>query len=78
MRDLLSTQVLLESYGEQRGYDVESAEARIIFYYGLRSIPKPYSFIGAELDEHFDFDLVSAVELVNEYFKTRLFEILQM
>ena len=77
MRDLLSTQVLLKSYGEQRGYEVGLAEAKIIFYYGLRSIPEPYSLIGDELDAHFGFDLVAAIELVNEYFKERLFEILQ-
>lgn len=77
MRDLLSTHVLLKSYGEQRGYEVGLAEAKIIFYYGVRSIPEPYSLIGDELDEHFEFDLVSAIELVNEYFKSRLFEILQ-
>lgn len=78
MRDLLSTHVLLKSYGEQRGYEVSLAEAKIIFYYGVRSIPEPYSLIGDELDEHFEFDLVSAIELVNEYFKSRLFEILQV
>ncbi len=77
MRDLLSTQVLLKSYGEQRGYEVGLAESKIIFYYGLRSIPEPYSLIGDELDEHFGFDLVAAIELVNEYFKNQLFEILQ-
>jgi len=77
MRDLLSTQVLLKSYGEQLGHEIGLAEAKIIFYYGLRSIPEPYSLIGDELDEHFGFDLVAAIELVNEYFKERLFEILQ-
>ena len=77
MRDLLSTHVLLKSYGEARGNEISSAEAMIIFYYGVRSIPKPFSLIGEELDEHFGFDLVSAIELVNEYFKERLFEILK-
>lgn len=77
MRDLLSTQVLLKSYGEQRGLEVGLAEAKIIFYYGVRSIPEPFSLIGDELDEHFGFDLVAAIELVNEYFKHQLFEILK-
>lgn len=36
-----------------------------------------FSLTGDELDEHFGFDLVSAVELVNEYFKNSLYEILQ-
>ena len=77
MRDLLSTQALLKSYGEQRGHEVGLAEAKIIFYYGLRSIPEPYSLVGSELDEHFGFDLVAAIELVNEYFKQQLFKILE-
>ena len=77
MRDLLSAHVLLRSYGEQLGYEISRAEAMITFYYGVRSIPKPFSLIGDELDEHFGFDLVSAVELVNEYFKERLYEILE-
>ena len=77
MRDLLATHVLLKSYGEQLGFEVELAEAKIIFYYVLRSIPAPYSLTGDELDEHFGFDLVSAIELVNEHFKTHLFAILE-
>lgn len=77
MRDLLSTHVLLKSYGETLGFEVDLAESKIIFFYGIRSIPKPFSLIGDELDEHFGFDLVSAVELVNEYFKNSLYEILQ-
>ena len=77
MRDLLSTQVLLKSYGETRELEVDVANSMIIFYYGIRSIPKPFSLIGDELDEHFGFDLVSAIELVNGYFKHRLLEILE-
>lgn len=77
MRDLLSTHVLLKSYGETLGFEVDLAESKIIFFYGIRSIPKPFSLTGDELDEHFGFDLVSAVELVNEYFKNSLYEILQ-
>lgn len=77
MRDLLSTHVLLKSYGEQRGYEIELAEAKIIFYYGVRSIPEPYSLVGDELNEHFGLDLVAAVEQVNEHFRLQLFRILQ-
>lgn len=47
-RDLLSTHVLLKSYGETRGLKVDSAESMIIFYYGIRSIPKPFSLTGDE------------------------------
>jgi hypothetical protein len=76
MRDLLSVHVLLKSYGATRNLDTSEAAAQIIFYYGVRSIPKPLGLIGKELDEHFGFDLSSGVELVNEYFRNRLYEIL--
>jgi hypothetical protein len=75
--DLLAQQVLLKSYGEQRGLDVSSAEAKIIFYYGRRSIKAPFSLIGAELDAHFKFEVVGAVEIINEYFRERLYDLLE-
>jgi hypothetical protein len=53
LRDTLCVQVLLKSYGKQRGYDVNAAFSHIIFYYGKCSIPKPFSVTGAELDQHF-------------------------
>src|SRR5579864_8668397 len=37
-RDLLCTQVLLKSYGDVAKVTPVAAEARIIFYYGMRSI----------------------------------------
>ncbi len=77
MRDLVCTHVLLKSYGNFRGHYVGSAESKIIFYYGLRSIPKPLSLVREELDEHFDFPVVAAVEEVNDYFRDRLHELLE-
>jgi hypothetical protein len=60
-RDLMVTQMLLKSYGETAGYSAEKAEARIIFYYGVRSIPRPYSLIGRELNDHFGFPVYDLV-----------------
>jgi hypothetical protein len=48
------------------------AQANIIFYYGMLSIPKPLSLAGNELDAHFDFPVVESIECVNSYFKERL------
>ena len=76
LRDLLCVQVLLKSYGEQRGLEVISASSRIIFYYGQCSIKKPFSLTGAELDEHFNFKLQDDVEAVNELFRKRLYDLL--
>jgi hypothetical protein len=77
MRDLLCTHMLLKSYAREKGHAVETAEAKIIFYYGLRSIQKPFSLIGEELDDHFQFPVVEAVETVNTYFRDRLHELLE-
>lgn len=75
-RDLVVTQMLLKSYGETFKVAPERAEARIIFYYGRRSIPRPYSLIGSELNEHFGFGVYDLVEAANAYFQQRLYELL--
>ena len=76
LKDALCVQVLLKSYGKQRGLDPSSAFSHFIFYYGKCSIPKPFSITGAELDEHFGWPIYEAVEEVNKYFQSRLFPIL--
>lgn len=75
-RDLLCVQVLLKSYGETFNLAPDAAESKIIFYYGVRSIPRPFSLIGTELDEHFQFPVREKIEAANEYFKERLYAIL--
>jgi hypothetical protein len=75
-RDLLCVQVLLRSYGELAKLSPVTAESRIIFYYGVRSIPKPWSLIKGELDEHFGYPVVEKVEQANAYFQSRLFALL--
>jgi hypothetical protein len=77
MRDLICTHVLLKSYGEDRGHGVDLAEAKIIYYYGVRSVPAPISLVREELDEHFEYPVVEAVEQVNTYFRDRLHELLE-
>lgn len=76
-RDLNVTQVLLKSYGETFKLEPSRAEARIIFYYGKRSIPRPYSLIGSELNDHFGFPVYEFVETANAYFKQKLYELLE-
>jgi hypothetical protein len=77
MRDLICTHVLLKSYGQGRRHNVDHAEAKIIYYYGVRSIPAPISLIREELDDHFEYPVVDAVEQVNSYFRDRLHELLE-
>jgi hypothetical protein len=76
-RDLPCTQVLLKSYGDVTKCSPIAAEARIIFYYGIRSIPKPWSLVREELDGHFGYPVVPKIEQANEYFRTKLQELLE-
>ena len=69
-------QVLLKSYGETSSVHPSGAESKIIFYYGFRSIPRPWSLVKGELDEHFGFPVVEKIEQANEYFRTKLHTLL--
>lgn len=76
-RDLLCVQVLLKSYGDLAKVAPIAAESRIIFYYGIRSIPRPWSLTAREMDEHFGFPVIEKIEKANEYFQTKLHELLE-
>lgn len=76
-RDLMCVQVLLKSYGDTRDLAPVAAEARIIFYYGRRSLPRPWSLTREELDDHFGFQIIEKVEQANEYFSRRLHALLE-
>lgn len=76
LRDLLCQQVLLKSYAKSKGYMAKTAHVHIIFYYGQCSIKKPFSLVADELDLHFGWPVIEAVETVNEAFKKRLNEML--
>jgi hypothetical protein len=76
LKDTLCVQVLLKTYGKQRGLDVKEAFSHIIFYYGQCSIPKPFALTGPELDNHFGWPIYEMVEDVNRYYQSRLFSIL--
>lgn len=75
LRDTLCLNLLLKSYGEQKGYEVRDAEAKAIFYYGSRSIPKQFSLIAQELDDHFQWKVYGPVEEVNALFREKLIEL---
>lgn len=77
LRDLLCVQVLLKSYAQCKGYKAKSARSYIVFYYGARSIPAPFSFVREELNDHFGFEVVKPVEAVNRYFQKQLFKMLE-
>ena len=77
-RDLMCIQVLLKSYGQELAkLNPTAAESRIVFYYGVRSIPRPWSLVGAELDDHFEFPVVARIEEANDYFKEKLHQLLE-
>ena len=72
LRDLRCVEMLLKSYGEGRGLDVNRAEARIIFYYGTCSVGSPWALTRADLDTHFGAPVTESIEEVNQYFRSRL------
>jgi len=75
---LLATHMLLKSYCENaKNLEVSSYEVKIIFYYGVISLPKGLSLTRNDLDNYFGFPLVAAVESVNSYFQDKLFELLE-
>ncbi len=75
--DLLRTQMLLLDYGRKVGIEASSAQAHIIFYYGLLSIPRPLALTGDELEEHFNFPVLGAIETVNDYFRRKLHALIE-
>jgi hypothetical protein len=66
----------LNAYNIKRGngsYDGgKRRHIHVIFYYGLLSLPRPLAISGDDLDEHFQFPVREAIELVNAYFVARL------
>ena len=72
MKDILSLKVLLKSFSKFKNFNANKTMSNIIFYYGKRSIPKPFSLIRDDLDEHFNFAVREKIEKVNEYFKLSL------
>lgn len=70
--ELVRTQMLLSDYGRGLGLWSETSNAHVIFYYGLLSLPPPLAISGYDLDEHFQFPVHEAIELVNAYFVARL------
>jgi hypothetical protein len=75
--DLLRTNMLLLDYARKTNLSPSSAQAHVVFYYGILSIPKPLSLAGTELDEHFSFPVVESIEEVNSYFKERLRDLVE-
>lgn len=66
--ELVRTQMHLSGYGRSIGLSPQSSRAQIIFYDRLLSLPPPLAIAGDDLDEHFQFPVQTAVELVNSYF----------
>jgi hypothetical protein len=76
--DIIRTSMMLKGYAKTIGVADAATEAKIIFYYGVRSIPVPYSLVGDELDDHFRFPVHASIEAVNAYFSERLSELIEV
>lgn len=75
--DLVRTDMLLTDYGRVRGLAPASSHAHIVFYYGLLSIQAPLAIAGKDLDKHFKFSVMDAIERVNSYFVQRLHSLIE-
>ncbi|WP_439501619.1 hypothetical protein [Aminobacter ciceronei] len=73
--DLLRTHMLLKDYGRNAGILPSSTHAHIVFYYDLLSLQPPLAISGSKLDEHFGFPVRDAIEKVNNYFVSRLHQL---
>jgi hypothetical protein len=71
-RDLRCVQAVLGSFGSASGMEVRLAEARILFWYGRRSLPKPWSLTGLEIDAHFGCAVSKFVEEATALFGARV------
>jgi len=73
IRDLLCTQVVLKSYGDEyTGLDCASAQSHIIIYYGAENLGAPFTLFKGDLDDHFGVPVVGDVEEVNDYYKEQI------
>jgi hypothetical protein len=77
VNELLRTQMLLAGYGNSLGYRVVNAEAYVLFYYGVISAPRSYALVRENLDEHFMFPVVAALEAMNDEFSARLHKLIE-
>lgn len=71
-RDVFAIQTVLAGYGEKLELQVDSAISRVIFYYGLGYLPKPWKLSGVELDVHFDCPISATVDAMTIQFRERI------
>jgi hypothetical protein len=71
-RDLRAASVLLRSYGMQRGLEIGTTAATVIFYYGKQSIAAPWGMPGSALDVHFAWPVCCDIDEATRYFTAKL------
>ncbi len=76
-QELLRTRMLLHGYASANGIKTSTVEARVVFYYGLKSLPHPWSLDRDELDDQFELPVKDAIEICNHYFQRRLFDLIE-
>jgi hypothetical protein len=75
LEEMARTTLTLQSYGETHGFKVHEAEAMIVFYYGVKSVTGPQSLCREDLNEHVEVDVVTPIEHVNDYYRSKLHEL---
>lgn len=70
--ELVRVRMRLSDYGRRTGFVPETSHAQVIFSYRLLSLPPQLAISGDDIDEHFQFPVREAVELVNANLIARL------
>ena len=78
-RALISTHILLRNYGKTKSITVksENCEAKLICYYGEKTLPSPLSIDKDEIDKHFKVSILKDIESINQYYKEKLNELIE-
>lgn len=77
IKSALTVRTLLASYAQQRGWNADSVESRILAYYGVPKFPSEIYLRGADLDMFIGPGVRDSVEEVNAYFQQSLIDLLR-
>jgi hypothetical protein len=70
--EIYGVQATLAGYGRAHGMLAGEAVSRVICYYGKRSLPRPWSIVDAELDQHFGCRVRAGVTEMTAYLAARV------
>jgi hypothetical protein len=72
LQETLALRMLIKSYGEQQGLEIDNREAFVCSYYGSNEFDERISINKDGLSDLFEVDVLTPVEEVNHYFRKRI------